>query len=143
MIEFFAILFFGKTILLTPGEIDLDVGNVVYELPLNEPLVAISVGASIQIDVTNMLKFGANKSVRQLREMTAIRFADSVIAANLMGESVTIQLNFDGATSVDENSVRIILKADDMPLDTEFNRLTLETSVPLHQVGIFWKNYSK
>jgi len=143
MIEFFTILFFGKTILLTPSEIDIDVGNVVYELPLDEPLVAVSGGASIQIDVTNMLKLDESMTVRQFREVATIRFRGSAILANLIAESATIRLDFDGATSVDENSVRIILEADDIPLDLEFNRLTLETSVPLRQVSVFWKNYSK
>lgn len=143
MIEFFTVLFFGKTILLTPNEIDVDVPNGVYEVPLIDPLIAISDGASIQIDVTKMLKFEENDSVRQLRDVTSKRFKDTIIAANLMGKSDTILLTFKGGTSIDKNSVRIILEAENMPLDVEFDQLILETSIPLQQVRVFWKNHSK
>ena len=142
MLDFLIILFFAKTVLLTPDFIDIDVSNELYKLDFAKPVRAINSGASIQLDVTEMLSSDIDKGVTVIRTEIKELFPDGSIEATLFGEGSNINLEYRGSL-ISKNSIRLQFKSNQMPTDKEFSSLVLKTKVNLKRVKFFWRNHQK
>jgi hypothetical protein len=142
MLDFLIILFFAKTVLLTPNFIDIDVSNEPYKLNFAKPVTAINSGAEIQIDVTEMLSADIDKGVIVVRTKVKELFPSGSIEVFVLGKGNNINLEYSGVLK-SKNSVRLAFTSNQMPTDTEFNSLTLKTKVNLKRVKLFWKNHRK
>lgn len=143
MKDFFLILFFSKTILLTQNPITMSNGEL--ELKLNEPIEAITSGASIQIDVTSMLKWDKNEGIKELRKKLDAIFPSGSIKAKLIeDDGMEIDLIYTGSSLINEDNVRLSLYGDGkISVDKEFTSIKLISSVELDEVNVYWKNYKK
>ncbi len=139
MFDFFLILFFSKTLLLTPIPVDIE---KTYTLNLEKPISAITSGASIQLDVSDMLLL-ENSNILEIRNRVSdIFFKDSIdVEISLMDEK--IKMIFDGATLINNDSVRLILHSSDDVLDKDFNKIIINTKIKLENIKVYWKNYKK
>ena len=142
MLDFLIILFFAKTVLLTPDFVDIDVSNELYKLEFKKPITAINSGANIQLDVTEMLLGDIDKGVIVVRSKIKELFPSGSIEVSLLGKGSNINLEYSGVLK-SKNSVRLAFTSNQMPTDTEFSSLALKTKVPLKKVRFFWKNHRK
>lgn len=142
MKEFFLILFFSKIVLLTPKPIDF-LGDYVIEL--DSPISAITSGASIEIDVSSMITWGEDESILDFRERLNELFPKGKISAHLKNDANNeILLAYTGAHVVNKNKVVLSLYNDKgVPLDIDYNYLTIKSSIELENVLIYWKNHKK
>lgn len=137
MKEFFLILFFSKTILLTPGSVDLN--NEWTQITLQEPLEAITGGAAIYIDVTKYA--GADGSIDKLDAI----FPQGTVKARLHQKSgQETLLSNSSAYSFEKDKVYLSLdSAGGVPANKEFAELYVRSEKPLSGVSLVWKNYRK
>lgn len=143
MIDFFLIVFFSKTILLTPNDIDLKSG-IDYVRTLEEPISAITQGASVQIDVSKMIPTKENIGIVERRSLAKEVFPDGVvIEAKLTGKNGEVSLQYEGNVIVGNNMVRLKLSNVHIPTSVEYDKISLRSSVKLDKVRVYWKNYSK
>lgn len=140
MKEFFLILFFAKTISLTPEPVDL-IGEM--ELQPKEPLKAITSGASIQIDVSSTITWGGDEGIVELRQRLAKMFPANSIKAKLIGNSnQEVVFTYKGNHLFNRDSVTLSLYSDNgVPTDMEFRRVIITSNIELKGVYIFWKNH--
>ena len=140
MKEFFLILFFARMVLLTPEPVDLH-GQLV--LTPAKSLEAITPGASIQIDVSSLIKWGEKEDILAFRKRLEGRFPSGGIGARLIGrDSQEVVLRYEGNHQFNESSVMLSLYADEgVPTNIEFTKVILESDVELKGVRVFWKNY--
>ncbi len=143
MIDFFLILFFSKTVLLTPNFVDISGNMGEYELYLDEPISAITQGASIQVDVWEMLSVNDDKDVIQIRDAISNRFPDGSIEGTLFGDDKEVRVLFRGGVLVSKDSARLVLSSDKMPTSVDFSKVFVRSSIELERVRIYWKNYKK
>ncbi len=141
MLDFFTILFFSKTTLLTPEYVDVGISPDRYELTLNKPISAITRGAGIEIDVSKTILADGASSILQIREEVAASFPKGSITATLIGKGGEIQLTYQGNSMIGANSVRLDLSNVGIPTNQKFERLVLVTEVELASVKIYWRNY--
>jgi hypothetical protein len=140
MKEFFLILFFGKAVLLTPVPIDINASLV---LEFDEPVSAVTPGASVLIDVSAMLTAQDREHIQNSGERVSKLFPDGSITAQLTGtEGASILLTFDGGFLIGDDAIELALNAQGgVPTDLEFKRMVIESTVELKGVSISWKNY--
>ena len=143
MLEFFWILFFSKTVLLTPDYVVIDGGASGYELELKEPISAITAGASIQVDVSEMVLRGSGNDLLQVRRKISEMFPLGSIEATIEGAANSIRLTYTGHTAVNNDSARLLLTADSVPTGVEFHKLSVMTDVDLTRVKVYWRNYTE
>ena len=132
-------LLFSKTILLTPGGLTLAAGQQT-SIALREPISAISPGASVQIDVTKMLDVDVGEEIPDRRKWVEERFAPGSVAVKLLGAGQEVELEFQGATRINDTAVRLVLSADSMPTDVEFTEVRISSETPLERVDVYWQN---
>lgn len=142
MKEFFLTLFFSKFILITPNPVDLDIG--VTLIKLKEPLEAITPGASIQIDVTSILKLEASDGVMEAKEKANQLLPRGALSASIGSQdSLKTTLYYDGNILYSNGQVLVSLhNKDGVPVDLEFTSLEINCTVKLTQVEIYWRNYN-
>lgn len=141
MKEFFLILFFSKTVLLTTAPIDLFGEKILVP---DESLNAITQGASIQIDVSdyiahsNLTGGGLVENQKQLNEL----IPQGSMKAILFGtDGSQKQLDHIGF-SWSPNDTRVVLTSTSgIPTDREFNKVIITSCVNLKSVRVYWKNY--
>lgn len=143
MKEFFLIIFFSKTVLLTPAAIDLD-GN--KELLCTPPLVAITSGASIQVDVTNLIdpiNF-QKKGISEIRKSLREKIPEGTLTAELIGSNgEKIQLR-DTGIALSPQGARVILASPlGVPTKSSFTKVLVSSQLILKGVNIYWKNYAE
>ena len=139
MKEFFLILLFSKTILLTPDPISLH-GRL--ELVPDKPIKAITSGASIQIDVSSLINKDEKEGILAFRKRLLAMFPPKTISARLVGEDAEVVLQYDGGHSFNKDSVWLELYVESgIQTDIEFKRVVIESSIKLNGVKILWKNY--
>lgn len=138
--EFLRILLLGKTVLLTPAPIDL-FGEV--ELNLQEPLTAVTTGASIEINISSMITKPRQEGILEFRRRIKEAFPPGNIEATLTGKDTQpVMLRYDGASAYSEHEVILILNADGgVPTGFEFERLIVTSRIKLKSVTVSWKNY--
>ncbi len=140
MKELLLILLFHKTVVLTPGLVDLE-APVVLTPP--ERLEAITPGAHLLVDVSSMIVWRNMEPVDAARERCRERFAPGSISAVLRSdESEDVVLTWEGATAIGDASVELLLAADGgVPVGVEFTDVVFESETPLRDVRITWKNW--
>ena len=138
MLEFLRILFFAKTVLLTPQPVTL-LGDM--ELRPQEPLTAITSGAGIEIDVTSMLARRQDEGIVDLRRRVVEAFPRGRIEARLLGKGPEVLLRYEGGVAVSDDAIVLGLVAEGgIPTDAEFDRVILKTAVKLESVRVSWRN---
>jgi hypothetical protein len=140
MKEFFLILLFSKTVLLTPVPIDL-YGKM--EFNLENPIDAITSGASIQVDISSMFKIHDDENILQFRSRVKETIPPGSVVAILFDEKgEKILLEYKGGNQFNGKSVMIILtNADGVPIDRKFKRVVISSKVNLEGINIYWKNF--
>lgn len=141
MMEFLRILFFAKTVLLTPEPINL-LGDV--ELRPREPLTAITAGASIEIDVSSMITKPRQESVEDFYRRAEAMFPSGAAEAKLLTKDKReVVLNYDQrGIAFSNDTVFLVLSADGgVPTDIEFEIVRLTSRIELQSVKVTWKNY--
>lgn len=139
MLDFFRILFFAKTVLLTPDPINV-LGDI--DLRPSEPLTAITTGASIEIDVSSMIKKPQQEGIVEFRRRVAEAFPPGSINAKLLGkDNRQVTLWYDGGVAFAKDAIFLGLYAGDgVPIDAEFDRVKLTSRVQLKSVRVSWRN---
>jgi len=142
MESFFKLLFFAKTILLTPAAVDIQCEMVFTP---NEPISAITLGATLQIEVSAMIRWTSGESIAEFRDDLNTRFPPGSIHASLIGaDDETVMLEFSGGHSFTENSTRLILSAiDGVPTGTDFESVIVTSQIQLDGISVYWQNYRK
>lgn len=136
MKTFFAILFFSKIVLLTPEPINI--GAQWAEVRLSEPLSAVTQGAVLFVDVTNIA--GMTRDFGALERM----FPAGTIEAELFKRNGgSIVLRSSGGAALSKSAVELLMYNTRMPVDVEFVRLRIRSDRDLKGVSLRWQNYSK
>ena len=137
MKEFFLALFFAKSMLLTPGGVDLI--NEWKKIPLHEPLEAITRGAAIYVDVSTHVDAGL--SIDRLDET----FPAGMVEVRLVHkDGQETLLTNSSAYSFEDGKVYLILNAaDGVPTGKEFTGLYVRSAKPLSRVSLVWRNHRK
>ncbi len=143
MFDFILILFLSKTVLLTPEFIDINSNEKSYVINLKKPINAITSGASIQVDITEMLPKSIKRDIIKTRKSVSNMFPDGSIEAILSTDKGDISLRYEGGSLIGNDGVRLALYGEEMPTDIDFNVVTLKSNVNLEKVKIYWKNYTK
>jgi hypothetical protein len=143
MKTFFLILFFSKTVLLTPQAIDIH--DRVLLRP-DESLSAITTGATLQIDITKDaggvdLK---EEGVIALGERLRSRYPYGSVKCFLYTKNERkIILDRIGFIYANHDARLVLTSLSGINTDMEFRKVEIITAVPLMSVKVYWKNNSK
>ncbi|WP_108649825.1 hypothetical protein [Dongshaea marina] len=138
MKDFMMALIFSKMVLLTASPISIFDG--VYSIYLDKPISAVTSGASLQLDVTSMVLGVDFNDILEIRREVKRLFPSGSISANLIGRGVNTELLYDGNTFIGGRKVYLSLTGN-IPVSTEWNRVTIDSDINLKNVLIEWKNY--
>ena len=141
MKEFFLILFFSKTILLTPVPVNISGEMVIRPEKLLE---AITPGASLEIDVsdfTGRMKM-KEMGILEVKEILKEKIPEGSVRATLYGsKGEKVVLNESGF-SITNDGAKLTLFADSgIPTNMAFNKITITSSTELRGVQVYWKNF--
>lgn len=141
MKEFFLILFFSKTILLTPVPVNISGERVIRP---EKPLEAITPGASLEIDVSDftgrmrMKEMGMLEVKKNLKE----RIPEGSVSATLHGPNGEKVVLNESGFSISNDGAKLTLFADHgVPTNVAFNKITITSSTELRGVKVYWKNF--
>ena len=140
MITLLKILLFGKVVLLTPHAITIEASCV--ELIPDVPFEAITSGARIQIDISDLLEKGRSNSVGETRRaVTRVVPVGSVSAELFAKNGKSWQLEYKGGTSISARRVLITLTTElGVPVGVEFDRVKVCSKIELRNIIVEWKN---
>lgn len=140
MKEFFLILFLGKSVLLTPTPVTLE--NTLILEP-KEPISAVTSGASLEVDVSNIVKKPKEEQIFEFRQRGEKLFPPHIIKAYLVQENgEKVVLSYTGGHLFNDESTRLSLYAKSgVPLDKEFIKVEVISKVKIEGVTVHWKNY--
>ena len=139
MLEFLKILFYAKSILLTPQVIDID-GEL--SIDLNPPVSAITKGAAVVIDVSSISDEIGTKGlgIKKSREFLNKLLPKGSVFAKLQNKNDTVVLD-RMAFALGNSDAKLILSAENgVPTGVDFNTLDIVSNVPLERVTVTWKN---
>jgi hypothetical protein len=137
MKEFFLILFFAESVLLTPQPVDIE-GEVTLQLA--EPVSAITSGANVRIDVTgNIVDTVDLSNAVAVLDYLAQRYPDGSVTAR--GEK-TILERVSGSTS-GEKAELVVSSSSGVQTDIDFSELRIASTTPLRAVTVTWQNHAK
>ena len=142
MKEFFLILFFAQSIVITAEPIDIK--NSVI-LRLANPVSAITSGAHVRIDVTNSIDGTVDFSeIVSVLDYLKKQFPAGSVTAILTAsnEEKLVLDNVNGSTN-GENAELILSSSSGVPTNVEFSELEIESSSELIGVTVTWQNFSK
>ncbi len=142
MKDFLLILFFSKTLLLTPSTVKI-FGE--YVLVPESTLTAITSGASIQIDIT---KFSSLINVKEKGIIETRKYLTSVIPkgsvlATLYSKNISVTLANQNFSISNDNAYLMLSSKQGIPVGVEFDKVVITSKVPLSGVKIYWRNYTK
>jgi hypothetical protein len=141
MKELFLILFFSKTVLLTPVPVNIS-GEVVIRP--EKSLEAITPGASLQIDVSDFIGRMKIKEagIFELEEILNKRIPEGSVTATLHGpQGEKVVLNKSGISKA-KDIARLSLYADSgIPTNVAFNKIIITSNTELIGVKVYWKNF--
>jgi len=144
MWELIKILFFGKAVLLTPIPIDIDVMEPQwqgqYEIVMDKPISAITGGARIEIDVTEMIDVESFSDYRKIRQQVESKFPPGSIEILLVGEENT-KIYSTEFSSIGKDSVSLIVGDIVFPIGVSYSKAIITSYVTLERVKVIWKNY--
>ena len=140
-IQFVKILFLAKSILLTPAPIDLD--EHWMEIKLKKPLVAITVGAAVEIQFGEGHEyFKGSENIGTTSEMADEFLPDGTFSAELTDTQGSIMiLNKRNILLTNHHAIYAITGDSPFPVGVEYTKLRIKSSKPTHGVEIYWKNY--
>lgn len=138
--EFLSILFFAKTVLLTPVPIDL-FGDL--DMRLRTPLTAITSGASVQVNVSSMISKPEKEGILEFGRRVESAFPPGTLEAKLTGkDGQEVRLRYVGKYAYSSDAVVLLLTADNgVPKNVEFERIVVTSHIKLKSVLVSWKNY--
>lgn len=141
MKELFLILFFSKTVLLTPVPVNIS-GEVVIRP--EKSLEAITSGASLDIDVSDFIGQMKIKEagIFEVEEIIKKRIPEGSVTATLHGsQGEEVVLNKSGISKA-KDVARLSLYADSgIPTNVAFNKITITSDTELRGVKVYWKNF--
>ena len=134
MKTFFLLLFFSKTLLLTPDPINLSQDWM--QIVPQRPLTAITSGATIIIDITSIV--GEEKNIATLERT----FPRGTVEAKLIRDDGTEVTLHDGFFAYSEHQCWILLSGDGpVPTSVRFVKVLVRGSPILRGVKVSWKNF--
>jgi hypothetical protein len=137
MKEFFLILFFAKSVLLTPNGVTLT--NEWLQIPLEESLEAITSGAAIYVDVSKYVD--ADASIDNLDAAFPVGTVKVRLVQNDGQETL---LGNSSAYSFEKDKIYLNLDATDgVPTGKEFTGLYIQSAKPLSGVSLVWVNHRR
>jgi hypothetical protein len=143
MKTFLLILFFGKSVLLTPDYVDIDKD---FTIELNESISAITSGASIKIDVVENLKYEEGVDISNFRQRVRELYPPNSIEASLIEKNGEITKLVYGGSGIMFNNKNTLLSLESyggVPTDREFVKVIIHSKVTLDSVLVNWVNYKK
>lgn len=140
MKEFFLILFFGKSILLTPDAVTL-FGESSFIL--QKPIKAVTSGASINIDISSLVKWDEREGIAEFRRRAEKKFPGMMVEAWLFKENYEIvKFIYKGNILFNKEIAKLDLTSNnEVPTDVEFKKIKIFSQIKLEHVNIYWKNY--
>lgn len=136
MIEFFTLLFFSGSLLLTPKPIDI--GKEWVNLIPNKPIEAVNGGASLELEVTKAV--GNADDVAKLDKMLP---AGTIEAELIPEKGLPFILRNSSAYVFSDNKVSVKMMANSaVPTKIKFNRVRVRSSVSIKSVSVTWINSS-
>ena len=126
--------------LLTPAPVTLE--NVITFVP-KEPLSAITTGASLEIDVSNILTKSQKEGIPEFRERVGKLFPANTLSASLVQENgEETSLLYSGSHLFNNKSTMLSLYSESgVPTDQKFVKVVVKSKIKLEGVTIRWKNY--
>ncbi len=140
MKEFLLILFFSKTFLLTPDPVNF-IGEM--ELFPEEPLSAITSGASLQIDVSNFTK-GINiknNGIIESRKLLKEIIPEGSVNAILYSKDGEVPLDESGFALSNSGVILMLSSKTGVPVDIEFDKVKIISRIEFKDVQVYWKNF--
>lgn len=140
MKELLMMLFFSKSILLTPQSVNLD---GILEIKPKKKLTAITSGAHLKIDVTEVI--GPPSGILETWDKVKKQFPSGIIEAELYSDNnQPIILFYEGYSSMSTNEVWIDLYSDSgIPTNVKFNKILLRSQIKIPTVKVIWVNFKK
>lgn len=141
--EWLWIALFGSFVSLSDQATSLQAGT--YDLPLKSPLSAITPGAALYVDITQMVPKD-EMTVDGSRRWSQRSIVPGCIKATLVTDvGTTVAFEFKGAISFAPDSLYLIVSSAEpaIPLRQDFNKLTVSSCMALHQVRFYWANHRK
>lgn len=137
MKEFFLILFLSKSVLLTSNGIDVFGGWV--QVPLKEPLEAITSGACMFVDVSSYV--GPDLSLKTLGDV----FPRGMVTARLVRPDgrETLLTSISGYSTQSGGTYLILESKQGVPTFKEFSQLYVRSNKELKGTKLIWRNYQK
>ncbi len=135
------VVLFASTVALTPVPINMEPG--VLEMELTDSLSAVTEGAALHIDVSNMLP-DDKKGISRARGWVKETFPEGAIRATLSdsAQRYEVFLFFTGETAWSEGKVFLILSSGSgIPRKVKFDKVFIETDVGLRGVLLTWKRF--
>ena len=143
MKEFFLILFFSKSILLTPEPVTF---SDEITLTPGEELNAITAGASVQIDLSahapeaNLESSGLLASKALLEKL----IPKDGVSAYLLDKKGTKTSLTDSSYSISKSGAWLILSSNlGVPTNGQFKKVVIRSNTALQNVKIYWRNYKQ
>ena len=141
MKEFFLILLFSKTVLLTAAPVDIFGEKVLVP---EEPLNAITQGASIQVDISDYIAPSNLEGVDLAENQKLLNELiphGSMKAVLFDSEGNQIQLDHIGFSWSPDDTRVILTSASGIPTNLDFNKVLIVCQIDLKGVRVYWKNY--
>lgn len=141
MKTFLLILFFSKTVLLTPFPISF-VGE--YDFDLEKPAIAITAGANIEINITKFIgeENIKNKDILEKRNLIGNKIAENTVIAILYNEDGDKVMLDEFGISISKDSVALALYAKGgMPTGIKYTNIKIISKIELRDVEISWNNF--
>lgn len=142
MKEFFLILFFAESVLLTPEPVDIE-GEVTLQLA--EPVSAITSGANVRIDVTGNIADTVDLSnAVAVLDYLAEQYPDGSVTATLMTDNGNRALleRVSGSTS-GEKAELVVSSSSGVQTGVDFSEVEIASTTPLRAVTVTWQNHAK
>ena len=140
MKEFFLILFFSKTVLLTPDPINIH--DETFLVP-QEPVTAITNGASLRIDVSNLHKdLGIKRGgLTESRVILKKLIPSGSVKAELHSKGEVVTLNQESYSIFNDGAELVLSSEAGIPTNIAFHKIKIISLVNLDGVKISWRNF--
>lgn len=126
--------------MLTPAPITLENTSVIEP---KKPISAITSGASIEIDVSNIIKLSQKDDINEFRSKVKKLFPPHSIEARLVqkdGKEST--LSYGGNFLINKENTRLSLYSEKgVPTNKEFSKVIITSKIRIKDVKVYWKNY--
>lgn len=138
--NFIKILIFSKTVLLTTNPVAF-VGE--YEIHPEQPVTAITSGASLQIDLSDHASGISirEKGILEARKLLRELVPEGGVEAMLYGEENSVLLDDTNFSLSNDGATLILSSKEGVPVDVEFQTIRISSRIELRNIEIYWKNF--